>query len=226
MREIEPSKVIAPELGAEVISAEKSVRVAKIISELEGVKLNKNQKNAAAIIGGAERTFDSAFDQKNTQTAKLRGREILRVITERETKSPHLDSYLNRALVLAQENLTTESLAVLVDLTKAQIDSIQQREKGISLNTIRDITKRKGGKAALMLALEVSPHMDIKKQNCYEELGFLIQLIDDFEDREIDTKDGIATLANRLVQPQVLSEIMKQTHKVKKCLKPSTKLIN
>ncbi|MDP9249083.1 MAG: hypothetical protein M3M85_01045 [bacterium] len=67
-----------------------------------------------------------------------------------------------------------------------------------------------------MLALEVSPNMDLKKQKCYEELGFLVQLIDDFEDRAVDVKDGIITLANSLEKPEMVGEIIKQAQKVKK----------
>ncbi|MDP9249082.1 MAG: hypothetical protein M3M85_01040 [bacterium] len=129
MREIEPSRIITPELGAETISAERALRVANIISDLEGRRLDNKQKKSAAIIGAAERSFDSAFDTKDIQSARLRGEEILNLITEQKTRSPHLDFYLNRALVLAQENLNPESLAAFADLTRAQIDSHTTKRK-------------------------------------------------------------------------------------------------
>lgn len=47
-----------------------------------------------------------------------------------------------------------------------------------------------------LFVLEVNPQMNPTKLRCYEELGYLIQMIDDLQDLEEDTEGGISTIAN------------------------------
>ncbi len=85
---------------------------------------------------------------------------------------------------------------VLKKIHQAQKDSIKQFDESISLEDILSITKRKGGFSLLMcrhyLNLNSSKHMD----DCWFNLGGVIQMTNDLFDIYKDLQDGIYTFAN------------------------------
>ena len=190
----EMPQAIGQELETDSRRIELYSAVMTLIANMEGVVLDKKQKMAAATIGGAMCPYDSVFDSYDIRTARANGQEILDVLSG-DSVGEHLDPITHRALELAQDNLNQGAMEALRDLTLAQIDSVKQREGNIELSELKDITKRKGANTALIFALEVSPDMSIKKRECYEELGFLFQLVDDFHDVHNDKDEGIITLA-------------------------------
>jgi hypothetical protein len=133
-----------------------------------------------------------------------------------ESDGSLLEPSLKRALEMASENLNPEALVAFKDLINAQINSISQRDIYVGIDSVGAITKNKGGQTALMLALEVSPQMNQRKRDCYFELGYLMQLVDDFADKEIDDRDGIVTLAHSVVPEAMITNIKQQNNIVRK----------
>ena len=46
----------------------------------------------------------------------------------------------------------------------------------------------------LLFVLQVNPQMSLERKRCYAELGYLMQLIDDYTDIVIDSAEGVRTL--------------------------------
>lgn len=129
---------------------------------------------------------------------------------------PTLDPRIVRGIGVARDHFNDPAFGALRVLTAAQVDSIRQRRKGTPVDEIRDITRRKGAYTILLFALEVSPDMAPERRAGYEELGYLVQLLDDFTDRFLDRAEGITTLMNLsldMSQPMLL--IQRQARKVK-----------
>ncbi len=215
MLEKTPSKIISNELEAGLEGIEQIIQIAQIISKLEGVKLTRKQEMGIATIGGAMGTYDKAFDDFDLETSKKQAKVVLSVVAGNNENMSGLSTPLRNALIIANETLNPRALQALRDLTQAQINSIKQREGLIDEETLKEITRKKGAKTALLFALEVNPNMDVKRQQCYEELGYLIQLVDDLADKDLDSKDKIITLANITTSPIILNEIVNQNKKVR-----------
>ncbi|MGI9138985.1 MAG: hypothetical protein ACR2IM_08095, partial [Sediminibacterium sp.] len=85
---------------------------------------------------------------------------------------------------------------VLNEVHQAQIESLQQFNNNISLKNIINITERKGGFSLLMcrhyIKLKASQNLD----NCWYQLGGMIQMTNDLYDIYKDTVAGIHTFAN------------------------------
>lgn len=205
----ETSRLIAKELGREEAPSEIAIQIMQMVAELEGIALSEKSKRGAATIGGAMHAYDAAFDRFDIRTARDQARKIQGLVNGENTPTD-IDPNVRRAIELAHDNLNPSALSALKDLTIAQVDSLGQRDGSADQNKITDITKRKGASTVLLFALEVSPDMTDKRRKCFEELGYLIQLIDDFHDQTVDIKDGIATLATTLVKPEVLALIKNQ----------------
>src|SRR3989338_8093812 len=164
MKEAQPHLIVSKEIGNDSGRSERAIQFANIIGHLEGVQLDRRQQLGAATIGGAMRVYDSAFDDCSLEEARANGAEMLKILSGKSAGNYYLNASCQKALTLAQESLTPEALNALQDLTSAQIASLHQRESSIIEDAIREITRRKGGKAALLFALEVSPGMNRKKQ--------------------------------------------------------------
>lgn len=210
----ETSRLIARELGREAGPSENAIQIMQMIAELENVALTEKSKRGAATIGGAMHAYDAAFDRFDIRTARGHAREI-KGLVDGEAAQTTLDPQVRKAIELAHDNLNPVALSALKNLTVAQADSLSQRDGSADQSRITDITKRKGANTVLLFALEVSPDMSDRRRKCFEELGYLVQLIDDFHDQAIDIKDGIATLVTTLPKPEVLALIKGQYRKVR-----------
>ena len=85
---------------------------------------------------------------------------------------------------------------VLNDIHLAQIDSLQQLNSDISLNNILSITERKGGYSLLMCRHYIQMASNQATDNCWYQLGGMIQMTNDLYDIHKDTIAGIHTFAN------------------------------
>jgi|GEM_PF-2625929 len=210
-------KIIGREIGGDSDKyAVVAMGLASLIGKMEGIEtLDRGQQIGVLTIVGSMRVFDDSFDNVSGEDATSNGREILSFLDGKSDGSL-LEPSLKRALEMAAENLNPEALDAFRDLIKAQIHSVSQKDKTIGVDSISAITKNKGGQTALMLALEVSPEMNSRKRDCYFELGYLMQLVDDFADKEIDQRDGIVTLAHSVVPEGMITNIRQQNSIVRK----------
>ena len=85
---------------------------------------------------------------------------------------------------------------VLNNIHQAQIDSVQQLKAEISLKNIIDITERKGGYSLLMCKYYIDISSNKNNDDCWYQLGGLIQMTNDLYDIYKDTLAGINTFAN------------------------------
>jgi hypothetical protein len=110
---------------------------------------------------------------------------------------------------------------VLNSIHQAQIDSIEQLNSDISLDRILSITERKGGYSLLMCRhyIEMSNNENI--DNCWYQLGGMIQMSNDLYDIYKDTVAGIHTFANtqnefEKIKDQYVSQVHKYNQSIEK----------
>lgn len=85
---------------------------------------------------------------------------------------------------------------VVKKVHQAQMDSLSQLSNKISLQEILEITKRKGGYSLLMCRYYINTTENKKIDECWYQLGGLIQMTNDLYDIYKDTCAGINTFAN------------------------------
>jgi len=120
---------------------------------------------------------------------------------------------------------------VLNNIHQAQIDSLQQLNKDISLETILSITERKGGYSLLMCRYYIEMSSNENIDNCWYHLGGMIQLTNDLYDIYKDTTAGIHTFANtqnafEKIRDQYVNQVKRYQLSVEKLVyNDSSKLI-
>jgi hypothetical protein len=85
---------------------------------------------------------------------------------------------------------------VLHSIHQAQVDSLEQLKIDISLERILSITERKGGYSLLMCRHYIQMSANEAIDNCWYQLGGMIQMTNDLYDIHKDTIAGIRTFAN------------------------------
>lgn len=85
---------------------------------------------------------------------------------------------------------------VLHSIHQAQVDSLEQLKIDISLERILSITERKGGYSLLMCRHYIQMSANEAIDNCWYQLGGMIQMTNDLYDIYKDTIAGIRTFAN------------------------------
>ncbi len=85
----------------------------------------------------------------------------------------------------------------LIRLHEYQIKSRQQRSQSIPAGTLLDITLGKGGHGLAVLFGMMRPAMNLTEHGLIVELGGALQLLDDYQDFELDRLNGITTNATR-----------------------------
>lgn len=208
-------EIIANELESKPESSEIAVSIMAMIANLEDVTLTTKQKAAASTIGGAINVYDSAYDKYDIHHSRSKADSIQAKLNNEAVDERALGSRLNKAVELAQDTFSQEALGALQDLSLAQRDSLLQREDNPDIHLVEEITRRKGGNTVLLFALEVNPSMDERRKACYLELGYLVQLLDDFQDRTLDKNDRIHTLATDLESVEFSHIVESQVSKVR-----------
>jgi hypothetical protein len=85
---------------------------------------------------------------------------------------------------------------VLNNIHQAQVDSLEQLKIDISLERILSITERKGGYSLLMCRHYIQMSANEAIDNCWYQLGGMIQMTNDLYDIYKDTIAGIYTFSN------------------------------
>ncbi len=85
---------------------------------------------------------------------------------------------------------------VLNNIHQAQTDSLEQLKNDISLERILSITERKGGYSLLMCRHYIQISANEVIDNCWYQLGGMIQMTNDLYDIYKDAMAGIHTFAN------------------------------
>lgn len=85
--------------------------------------------------------------------------------------------------------------SLLRELHAFQLRSRAQRDPGISLPEVLEITRGKGGLGMVALLSLLRPGMSGPERDLLSELGHVFQLLDDLHDLALDRADGITTSA-------------------------------
>ncbi len=101
--------------------------------------------------------------------------------------------------LLSRVNDIEKYKEVLNNIHQAQKDSIKQFDKNISLEEILSITKRKGGYSLLMCRHYLNLNSSKRMDDCWYNLGVVIQMTNDLFDIYKDMQDGIYTFANTAI---------------------------
>jgi hypothetical protein len=105
---------------------------------------------------------------------------------------------------------------VLNNIHQAQIDSLEQLKNDISLKRILSITERKGGYSLLMCRHYIEMATNENIDNCWYQLGGMIQMTNDLFDINKDTMAGIYTFANTQNEfEKIRDQYISQVHKYK-----------
>ena len=103
---------------------------------------------------------------------------------------------------------------VLNNIHQAQIDSLEQLKNDISLERILSITERKGGYSLLMCRQYIEMATNENIDNCWYQLGGMIQMTNDLFDIYKDTMAGIYTFANTQKEfEKIKDQYVSQVHK-------------
>ncbi len=212
----EIARLVSTQIGVpNVREAETSCGIMHAVARLEGVSLRRQQLLAAASIGASTRVFDDAYDACPLPLAGSQSEAVSQLALGGNTDAL-LDTRLVEGMRVARENFGEFALRALDGLIEAQRDSVVQRRPNPSVSVIEEVSRRKGACTVLLYGLEVNPSMSQERRHCYEELGYLLQLVDDFEDCALDRSEGVTTLVTlAATQSAATLLLVQQARKVK-----------
>ncbi len=205
-------RIIIPE------EAKSYIRLAEIIAGLENSALDGKRLNTLVRIGSTVRNYDAAFDEAHVDQARVNA-DLLEGALRGENVD-ELGMGMRDTITEVRSNLGPRALSTLIRLNEAQRESIEQRGE-LERSRIIDITRKKGGITLEFFAELVSSEITEKRRSCYQELGYLIQLLDDLADEEIDRESGILTLATVESSNSLALIILRQYEKVIKVFQES-----
>jgi hypothetical protein len=153
-----------------------------------------------AVLGSAlARLYDDMFDEVggphiDRQLAQLFGGGEFSPEDNMELLFTRLYSEAKQRLGRSPDDPLYSSLASLHDF---QISSRRQRDPDIPADELLDITLGKGGYGLAVLFCMMRPAMSVSEHRLILELGGALQLLDDYQDFELDRINGIHTKATR-----------------------------
>jgi hypothetical protein len=100
-----------------------------------------------------------------------------------------------------------EYLQVFNKVVKAQQYSLQQINSTLSDEAVQNITFSKGGNSVLLCRYYLDIEPTKEEENCWYQVGVLIQFTNDLFDIYKDLQDNIATLPNRCIHAYQLEKL-------------------
>ncbi|MEA3477970.1 MAG: hypothetical protein U9R60_07315 [Bacteroidota bacterium] len=159
---------------------------------LRGYPLSKKEIMAGRYLAAMTPLFDALFDDEGL------GEENIRDAISSESPENENIILLHAFRDNLYDNVKNKELIehFLEKIIQSQVDSLRQKEPGISLDEIRQITNDKGGFALLGCRSILDHPLDVKEQEAVYQLGALVQLCNDVFDVWEDTRKGIKTLVD------------------------------
>ena len=165
-------------------------------STLRGYPCTENEVMAGRYLGAMTPLFDSLFDDKSLTANNIRDAISLKITLQntenvtvtllRSFRDDLLGNVQNKALV--EEKLES--------VIRVQMDSLAQKQPGISDDEVRRITFDKGG-FSLMLCRSIMDHPMVEnEEEMVFQLGALVQLTNDIFDVWEDGQKGIKTMVD------------------------------
>lgn len=153
--------------------------------------------DVAVLAGAVTRLYDDLIDggsdpSADTRLADLLGNRVFVPGTAAELLLGRLVYGIERRL---DHRPDPSVFAALVSLHTYQVLSRRQREPGVPLDALEEITRGKGAAAHLVLCGLVVEHPGPDERELAADLGAALQTLDDWMDAEADRRAGVATLA-------------------------------
>lgn len=151
-------------------------------------------------------------DDRISRPDKERYNQMIALKLQGETPVPHnsLEEKTCRLLDMileAYEGSEQRKIAeTLLLLLKAQNNSIGQQQTNVTEEQILEISMRKGSTSVLADYLFATTKWTDYEESFYLKFGFLLQLVDDLQDIEEDTKSGSHTLMTEAERRQELEQ--------------------
>lgn len=165
--------------------------------KLRGKPMSDRERWASTSQGVITGLFDDFFDD-----FKLPKDLIVKMIEEPKSIRPQssneklfLDFYLTTLRKAKRPELIKKHLLLV---KKAQIESMEQENQGISNTRIKEITHRKGGNSIVFYRVAFDHFITKGEEEALFQLGSVMQLENDIFDIYKDLKKGISTLPTRL----------------------------
>lgn len=167
----------------------------ELLTTILGRKMSKEERRLFANLSSCAPIFDDFFENKTDL-------DHIRVLLHHPDKNSALSPseklsvhFLNNIL---KSDINQKAFLQAADsLFLAQLESKNQKDKGLNQNQLLDISDRKGGFSGLMytLLLQESSAKDFSSLGYH--LGSFGQLMDDIFDLYDDQKEGIRTYVNQ-----------------------------
>ncbi len=171
--------------------------ISDAFTQLRGRKSNPGEKERILLYFLCSSLFDDFCDEK-----QLSEDELYRISYQPESYQPtRFEERLFLHAHLTIKNYVKNKDyydAVTKELFKAQLDSVQQLDPLISNEEIQRITITKGGSSTLLCHFYLDLDAGTIEQNCWRQLGVLLQFTDDLMDLFDDLKTGMQTLPVRI----------------------------
>jgi hypothetical protein len=159
---------------------------------------SEQRPEIAALAGAVTRLYDDLIDGSlqgslDDRLSDLFNARPFSAHTELERLLAELVTEIRqRACPLPGETLDR----AINTLHEYQCLSRQQREDSVPSVVLEKICRGKGAMANLVLCSLVKPHLDVAERELVATLGETLQSLDDYQDVELDKRNGVATLAS------------------------------
>jgi hypothetical protein len=153
-----------------------------------------------SVLGSAlARLYDDMFDEVGGQYLDERLAELFSggdfsPVNDAELLFLHLYRETDQRLGRRGDDPVYSSL---IGLHRYQIMSRQQKDPLISQEMLTEITLGKGGYGMAVLFCMMRPSMGAAEHELIMDLGGTLQLLDDYQDFELDRRNGVCTAATR-----------------------------
>lgn len=137
--------------------------------------------------GTADKAFDDRLNELFTDGVFVPASDLERLLGA-------LVGEIRQRLSLTEQDIAVKALVTLHEYQRL---SRRQREAGIPLTVLDEICSGKGAMANLTLCALVNPQLDASEQDLVMALGEALQSLDDYMDVDLDTGNGVVTLASR-----------------------------
>ncbi len=204
---------VATQLGTSPEKALAMHNALELIASLEGIGLTGNAQVFAATAGASMHIFDEVYDAAPVAQAYTHAATIKNALVSGDYDL--IPAQLSQAFHLVDGVATMAARDGLISLARAQERSILQREPNPSYSEVVGITREKGGCAILLLALQINPRLSIEQQSCYRQLGYLVQICDDYVDQHADRQSGITTMMHFMNGIEASERIVREATRTK-----------
>jgi len=183
------------------------VLVGEAIAGLHGHELSVQERKALTYISAITGLYDDFFDKSipNLQRIKLLS-EVSQTVDDLNTHEALFRELLKTALQNIADVETSKVFAA--EVYKNQVESLKQKNTGLSWEELLEISLQKGGASLLLYRSTLSTEISEEEKQALFLIGGQLQVCNDVFDVVKDLKEGIQTLGTEAKTIQQLRELV------------------